>query len=285
MTSPIVVRVVAWSVVLGVVGLYLVNGLTADDPTPPGPWMGELFTLLVVTVIVVPMLASLLGEGLLPSSGGRNSSRFRDAPIGVGTVLSATPTGTVINDQPQLRIDMTVVGQDGMTFESHAKQVVPVTELALVVPGTVLPVRYRPGATERVELVKGGRTPEDVARLEAQIQAAYDEVMIRQGLTTPRRIEISRTGVAARAVVRELHVTGEMRDGRPRLLLDLVVTRPDGTTFEARVDRFVPGNVLPKLQAGNVVDVHYLPGHEDEVVFAIPANPNIAGPGSRRRQP
>lgn len=103
-------------------------------------------------------------------------------------------------------------------------------------------------------------------------QDAMNAAMIRKGFTTPAKLDIARRGVAAQAVVRSLSVPGEIRDGHSRLDLILVVTRPDGSTFETRTEKFLPPAAVSLVQVGRVVGVHYLPENEQEVVLSLPVN-------------
>ena len=96
--------------------------------------------------------------------------------------------------------------------------------------------------------------------------------MIRKGVTTQEKLDIAAKGVAAQAVVQSLSVPGEIRNGNSRLDLGLVVTRPDGSTFVTRVEKFLPPGSVSQVQVGRVVQVRYLPGNESEVVLALPAN-------------
>lgn len=225
-----------------------------------------MIVLLVIAGCVIPIATAVFAfsrADVLGALTGRNSAAFRDALVGVGTVTGVRQTGMTVNDQPQVRIDFSVEGADGRTFASHAKMIVPLTELALLQPGVVLPVRYRPDRTDKVEVDRSGDR--------AAAQAAYNESMIRKGVTTKAKLDIAQRGVAAKAVVQALNVAGEIRDGNSKIALDLTVTRPDGSTFPTRVEKYVPPRGVQYVQIGRVVDVRYLPADERDVVLVIPA--------------
>ncbi|HEY1174822.1 MAG TPA: hypothetical protein VGF17_01595, partial [Phytomonospora sp.] len=143
------------------------------------------------------------------------------------------------------------------------KAVVPVTQLAMLRPGAMLPVRYIPGRTDKVELDRSG--DQGLAR------HAMEQLALRQGTVTEEALHIARTGVPARGVVTGLSVPGEMQDGKPKLIIDVVITRPDGSTFEVRKEPFVPAAAVAKLQIGSVVDVHYLPHDESRSAISVMA--------------
>lgn len=228
------------------------------------PWVGGHMALPIIAITLVPMAFAFTGDSVLSALTGTNSSKFRDGLMGLGTVESISHTGVTLNDQPQIRIDFQVEGADGKTFPSHAKMIVPLAELALLRPGVVLPVRYLPDHTDRVEVDLSGDT--------AAAQEAMNAALIRKGITTPAKLDIARRGITAQAVVRSLSVPGEIRNGHSRLDLVLMITRPDGTTFEARTEKFLPPTSVAQVQVGRIVQVHYLPEHEQEVVIALPVN-------------
>jgi len=249
-------------------GYYLWHGLTYRSDGFGGAelgWFGWQLALPIIAITVVPMVFAYSGEGIVQALTGRNSARFRDGLIGIATVKSVRQTGVTVNDQPQVRLDLSVDGADGPAFDSQAKVIVPLTELALLRPGVVLPVRYLPGRTDRVEV--------DRSNDRAAMQNAWNETMIRRGLTTRGKLDIAARGVAAQAVVRSLSVPGDIRDGYVRVELGLAVTRPDGSAFSTRTEKFVPSGSVDLVQIGRVVQVHYLAGDEQDVVIALPVHP------------
>ncbi|MBV6762242.1 hypothetical protein [Rhodococcus opacus] len=263
-----IVRTAALMFLVGSVGYYLWYGLGDRGRTNYGidalSWVGPQIIWPIVAVSVVVVCFAVTGDSVLAAFTGRNSAAFRDGAVGIGTVRSVHQTGMTLNDQPEVRIDLSVEGDDGKMFESHARMIVPLTELALLRPGVVLPVRYLPGHTDKVEIDRSGDA--------ASAQEALNRSMIRQGVTTPGKLDIAARGIPAQAVVQSLSVPGEIRNGNSKVELRLAVTRPDGTTFTTRVEKFMPPRTVGYVQVGRVVTVHYLPGNEQEVVIALPAN-------------
>ncbi|RJO76855.1 hypothetical protein D5S18_11585 [Nocardia panacis] len=261
------IRWVAVALAVVAIGYYIWHGLTytGDDPFDiGGGWVGPQLALPIVAVTVLPMVFAFTGEGLLQALTGRNSGEFRQAPVGLGTIRSFRQTGLTVNDQPQVRIELSVEGADGETFDAHAKMIVPLTEISLLQPGVVLPVRYRPDHRDRVEI--------DLSGDRAAAQQAMNAAMIGKGFTTPAKLDIAARGVAAQAVVRELAVPGEIRDGHTKVELELAVTRPDGTIFATRVNKFLSPTAIGQVQVGRIVQVRYLPGDEQEVVLVLAVN-------------
>lgn len=228
---------------------------------------GELIGLgiALISIAAVEFTFSVFaGEGLMSALTGRNSKEFRDAAIGIGTIQGVRQTGTYINEQPQVRIDLIVETADGATFPSHAKLVVPLTDLAAVRPGAIVPVRYLPERQDRVEL--------DLSGDSVAAQAVYNQSMIRKGLTTPEMIAVADNGVRAQGVVRNMNVPGDVRHGWPRVVLDVAVTRPDGSMFTTQTTKYMAPNTMGNIQVGRVVDVRYMPGNESVIAFSMPTN-------------
>ncbi|MEU0503675.1 hypothetical protein [Nocardia sp. NPDC005998] len=250
------------------IGYYLWHGLTytSSGPFDDGTlaWVGPQMALPIIAVTIVPLVFAFTGEGIMAAFTGNNSSAFRNGLVGIGTVKSFRQTGLTVNDQPQIRIDFSVEGVDGKIFDSHAKMIVPLTELALLQPGVVLPVRYLPDRTDKVEVDRSGDM--------SAAQHAMNESMIRKGFTTKAKLDIAERGIAAQAVVRSLSVPGEIRNGHSKIELGLVVTRPDGTTFTTGVEKFLPPASVGQVQVGRILRVHYLPENEQEVVIALQIN-------------
>ncbi|MFD3510693.1 hypothetical protein [Nocardia sp. NPDC058666] len=249
------------------VGYYLYYGLTYTPDEYTGAmlgWVGPHMALPIIALTLVPMVFAFTGDGILEAFTGRNSGEFRDAEVGIGTITSYRQTGVSVNDQPQVKIAFRVEGSDGKVFDSHAKMIVPLTELALLQPGVVLPVRYLPGRTDKVEIDRSGDN--------GAAQRAMNESLIRKGITTRGKLDIAERGIAAQAVVRSLDVPGHIRGGYTQIGLGLVVTRPDGTTFETRAEKYLPPTAIASVQVGRIVQVHYLPGDDQEVVIALPVN-------------
>ncbi|MFC3960931.1 hypothetical protein [Nocardia jiangsuensis] len=160
--------------------------------------------------------------------------RARPAPAptpGRATVRAVRHTGVGVRGRPQLRLALAVEA-GGRRFDADTLLVVPLSEMSLLRPGVVLPVHCT------------GR-----------------EVRIDRDRTE--------TGVAAEAVVRWFAVPGEVRAGRPLVLLGLLVIRPDGSAFHTRTEQYLPAAALGEVGVGCAVRVHYLPSAEREVVVSL----------------
>ncbi|MDA1362851.1 hypothetical protein O1R50_24755 [Glycomyces luteolus] len=244
--------------------VYVFTGLTSDSPVAwANGWMAGPILLLAV----LPMLSiSRMADGAIREMRGAVAKGFEGAPIAMGTIVSATRTGLSINDQPQLEILFDVDTMDGQSFRGVAKAIIDITEVASVVPGAILPVRYRPGSTD-------GRVAIAVDAPQQELQAVLDRVRVAKGLVTPRQLQIAEQGVEAKAVVLALSPTGEIQGDRAVMDLKFRVTRADLSTFDLDQRKPIDASAVPQVQPGMVVRVKYLPHDESELVVITALNP------------
>ncbi|RKT88852.1 hypothetical protein SAMN05421805_107185 [Saccharopolyspora antimicrobica] len=252
-----ILKIVKWGVLALSVGLtakWIVSLSTTGEPVGVG------ITGPIMLVIIVPVLFSM-DRSL---SGGVKAERFRGAPIGIGTVVSVRPTGLQVNDQPQLEFELDVDTEDGTTFRASARQIVPVHEAGAVRAGARMPVRYLPESADGKVVLATDVSPRE-------LQAAFNRIRVATGEMTARQLDIAERGVRGRAVVLSAQPTGEIRHDRAVIRIELRVTRADGTAFDVVQEKALAPEFLPKTQPGAVIDVHYLPHDESEIVLAIRA--------------
>ncbi|ONI76098.1 hypothetical protein ALI144C_35975 [Actinosynnema sp. ALI-1.44] len=242
--------------------MYVANGIGGDDEYA---WLTGWMAGPMLLVFAVPTLFSVankLGGGLAALRGAVPRA-FRDAPIGMGTVVAVSRTGLSVNDQPQVDIQLDVDTPNGMSFRGTARQIIDMTELMAVRPGAVLPVRYLPD----------GQVTLAIDAAQDELQAALNRVQMAKGHITPKQLYIAETGIDAKAVVLSMAPTGEIRDGRTIVSLTLRVTRPDRSMFDLTQQKSVPPSAVPHLQPGSAVSVKYLPHDESEVTIVTSLAP------------
>ncbi|MCD0445710.1 hypothetical protein LO763_19055 [Glycomyces sp. A-F 0318] len=245
--------------------MYVLTGLGGDDPFA---WLNGWMVGPIILLFVLPTTASVgrTADGALRQLRGLAPKGFEGAPLAMGTVVSADRTGLSINDQPQLEILLDVDTADGQSFRGVARTIVDLTELAAVVPGAMLPVRYRPGSTDGVVAIAADAP-------QAELQAALDRVRLAKGLVTPRQLQIAEQGTEAKAVVLALTPTGDISGDRAVMDVRLRITRPDLSTFDLDQRRPIDASAIPQLQPGMVVKVRYLPYDESEAVILTALQP------------
>lgn len=248
---------------LGLLGGYLWLGVSAPADAFLSPWQTYMGMAIAGVVLLVTSFVPLMIASALSGLGG--GKEMANAPIAVGTVTDRRRTGLSVNDIPQIAITLDVETPEGHRFTAVAKELLDPAEVGRLEPGTTLAVRYRPDRPGVVALDRGGDP--------AAAQAAFNAVMLRAGLTTPRALEIAAHGIAAQGVITDVRPTGNLVDGNPEMDVEVAVTRPDGGVFHTRTIKRMPARLSTSLQTGRVVTVHYLPGNEDEITLQTPANP------------
>lgn len=244
--------------------MYFVYGLSSDNPMP---WVSGWMAGPIILLTTLPMFSiGRLADGAMRELRGHTARGFEGAPIAMGTIVSAQRTGLSINDQPQLEILFDVDTMDGQSFRGVAKAIIDLTELASVVPGAILPVRYRPGSTDG-KIVIAADAPQH------ELQAVLDRVRVAKGLVSPRQLQIAEQGVEAKAVVLAMAPTGDLQGDRAVMDIKFRVTRADNTTFDLDQRKPIDAGALAQLQPGMVVRVRYLPHDESELVVLTTLNP------------
>ena len=71
-----------------------------------------------------------------------------------GILLNVEQTGLFVNNQPQLKMQVKVQSSSGRNFVSEAKEVVALTDLVTLRAGAIILVRYNPGNTKELTLVR-----------------------------------------------------------------------------------------------------------------------------------
>jgi hypothetical protein len=209
-----------------------------------------------ITAVLALVLIPIVWRAFRPPVA--MTKAFRDAAVGVGTLVEARPTGTEINDQPELQLVFDVETADGRTIRGTTRHVVDLGSLPQFVPGATMPVRHLPDG--RIAL--DGRVSTE--SMEETLYAAR----VKQGKLTEQQVHVARHGTRAKAVVMAMRPTGEVRDGEAVVHVEVQVTRPDGTRFDAVREMPVRPVALPGLQPGSVVDVAYLPADETYVAIS-----------------
>lgn len=238
--------------------MWAITGMTGEDGLD---WLNGWMVGPIILLFVVPTLFSvknMLGDFDFDFDDGEVPEKFRNAPIAMGTVVSADRTGLSINDQPQLDILMDIDTPDGQSFRGMARQIVDLTELAVVAPGATLPVRYIPGSVD-------GKVVLATDASQHEMQAAINRIQLAKGEITPKQLQIAEQGIETRGVVLAMAPTGELRGERAVVDITMRVSRPDGTTFDIRQQKPAHPRMVPHIQPGMVVRAQYIPGDESEV--------------------
>lgn len=246
--------IIRWgALLLGVLGclVYVWTGLTSDESLP---WLNGWMAAPIIAFALVPTVFSM--------TSGPSHAQFRGGALAIGTLVEMRRTGLSINDQPQMDIVFDVETANGSSFRGTARQIIDLTDLAMLTPGTILPVRYLPEKSDGRLGIATDADPNEVQTLLQQVQLA-------KGRMTPKQVLIAQQGMDAQAVVMEMRPTGEVRQGDAVIELLLRVTRPDGSTYDTRFEKTVSSVAIPGVQPGMVLRAKYLPDDEADVSIEV----------------
>lgn len=76
----------------------------------------------------------------------------KEGLVGTAQLIRTETTGTTINNAPVMRLFLAVTGQNGETWEATIRQLVSLSNLYAMVPGTTFPVLYDPRDRSKVIL-------------------------------------------------------------------------------------------------------------------------------------
>lgn len=218
------------------------------------PWyMGLIFSGFAL-IFLPSILGSVLGLGTV-----------KKGEAAVGVITSVKQTGTYINNQPEVRLGLTVTKKGEDNYSAELTTIIPLTSMAQFQPGAIIPLIVSEKNKKHVGIdMKGQVSQED-------LQTLMDERMIKQGVSS-ELIEVSRTGEKAYAKVLEIIPLGHSADNKIKLQLTLSITKPDGETFNVTTQKEMLSSNLPKVQPGNIIHVVYSPKDPSKLVIALQAN-------------
>jgi hypothetical protein len=183
--------------------------------------------------------------------------RIRRPPVcigvGVGTI------GPVDHRHPS-SATVEVETVDGTRFRGRLTASTPETECAISQPGLVVAVRFDPGRPEDLALA------DDIVAA----RAAFDQMLIRKGLTTTDKLEVIRRGTRSHGLVTALRTTGKACEDHVEVEVDLMVSRTDGGQFPAHDTAFIPAVSVPHLRPGSTVHTYYRMDDESAVAICVP---------------
>ncbi len=122
----------------------------AGEPRPPVPARIATALLLLAVVVGAPLVigGAIYGK-VYRSEILAEELREIGAP-GTATITAIGETGTVINREPEVRVDLAVEPEEGGPFQSHATWVFSVTDTQRYREGTRVRVLYDPDDHTRV---------------------------------------------------------------------------------------------------------------------------------------
>jgi hypothetical protein len=186
--------------------------------------------------------------------------KAKNGPLVVGMAIALEPPSWSTDD-----IDVTDVAVyfktiDGQEVTTQKRMIFPKNASPDSTGGLIF-IRYNPENPEQIEASTG----ED----EATLQRVLDAYKVASGLMTQEEIDMTRHGVKATGVVLSAQPTGNIVDGCGEMALRMKVTRPDGGTYEAAINKAVPQDKLPSVQPGSELEVFYMPENEENIAVLL----------------
>ncbi len=224
--------------------------------------MGSVGIIVGASVLVSIVIAvfAMRAAGI----GGPRKKVLAGGKPGRATILGLTPTGTIINEinyvvRLQLRVQMP--GQP--TYDVETKETVPITAMAMLVPGTVVAVRVDQVKPELVFIDwQQGVTPAGVAAAGAAATGALPSTAaVAQALHDPSTMASVPQGSAA-----DLLRTGQPAQGYLKSFSDT------GQTLRM-AGRTAPADVLDDPLFVLTVELHFAAGMapvEGTVIHRVP---------------
>ncbi|QDY82961.1 hypothetical protein FQU75_05890 [Paenibacillus polymyxa] len=245
---------------LSLIGVLLVFGVGFlpflaeylwDDPflIMEAPW----YRPLIYTGFALIFLPGILG---LFFGGGK----IKKGVPGVGIITSVQQTGTYINNQPQVKLELTVTKQGEDKYDTVLTTIIPLTSMAQFQPGTIIPLII----SERNKMKVGLDLKGQVSQMD--LQTLMNEQMVKQGVS-PELLEIAKTGEQAYAKILDVTPLGESGSNKIKLQFTLTVTKSNGETFDVTTQKDVFSSQLSKLQQGSIVEVIYSPQDPSKLVI------------------
>lgn len=182
----------------------------------------------------------------------------------VGFIRSTQQTGLYVNENPQLLFELDALAEDGTIFQASVRKIIPITEIAGMVPGRAIPIHYNSDDRTRA---KWGDHPDEAL---AQERAARYQCRKHPGdLSYEQRMELVKNGVMKKALLKSFRLTRkeEAGDYEAEAAIQLAGEERDGHTFKRTL--YVPDTALEYMIPGRYVDVRVIPGRENLFAFVL----------------
>lgn len=115
-----------------------------------------VFTLVIIAASCVFTLATMAGVGVLiwwiMKRMGPNQTILQNGIPAQATIRQVWQTGTFINENPQVGMQLEVRPPGGAPYIAQVNVVVPLINIPQFQPGTVVPVKISPLDASKVEL-------------------------------------------------------------------------------------------------------------------------------------
>ncbi|MDR0271407.1 hypothetical protein [Paenibacillus sp.] len=245
-------------------GMFLVLGVSFspllanwfwDDPfiVIGSSWFVPALFASIALLILPLILSNVFGLGTV-----------KVGQPAVGLITSIRQTGTVINNKPEVKLELMVTRQDHDKYPAELRMIVPVANLPQFQPGSVIPLLVSEKNPSKIGFdAKGHMNQND-------LQSLFNEQLVKQGLH-PELANIAESGEKGLAKVLDVVPLGTAVSGKVQLQLTLAVTKPNGETFKVTVQKELLAANLARVQQGQIINVIYSPQDPAKLAIALPA--------------
>lgn len=217
------------------------------------PWYRPLIYTGAALIFIPSILGSFLGLRTVKS--GQSA---------VGLIQKVSQTGTYVNSQPQLEIEVMVTRSGSAPYPAAFRAVIPQTALAQFQPGSIIPLLVSDKDPAKVGLDSKGQISQ------ADVQALLNERMVQQGNVSPEMMYIAEHGEKLYAKIIEVVPLGSGKVNKIKLQLTLSVTRSNGEVITINTQKEIFESQLSHLQQGNIISVMYSSKYPSDVALMLP---------------
>jgi hypothetical protein len=223
--------------------------------------------LLIIFICVIAAMALITPRTCTPAdpsaSTGPDATHGAVLAVGVGivrTITAVTPCAGVAGEMGERLITIDVESMPGQKFTGRLRHRVGDPVVSMLRPGIVVLVAFDPVAREQLSLA------DDMVA----VRAAFDQMLIRKGLTTAEHLDLVRRGIKSHGVVTAMRTTGAAREDYREVELHVMVKRPEGGQFPAHETTLIPAPSVEMVGPGSIIETYYRPGDESAIAVCVP---------------
>lgn len=217
-----------------------------------------VFTILISFLIkrsIKKKFQSALGE--FDDFGG-NKSPIKNGIPTLGILKAYEQTGVFINEQPQIRLVLDVLDENGDTFTGEVTEIIPLTDLHQLKAGMPFSVIY-----DQTNPKKMGMNPNPDNEKMQDLFDRYEAQQPGSTMSYAERAELRKRGQTGLALVKNIDLTGKTLDEKVETNIEVEITKPSQEKIRAERTLFLEKDQLKMIHVGQHIDVIYLPGRED----------------------
>ncbi|WP_241774512.1 MULTISPECIES: hypothetical protein [Lysinibacillus] len=239
---------------LGVCFSPLLANWIWDDPfiIIGSSWFVPAIFASIALLILPPILSNVFGVGTV-----------KKGQSAVGLITNIRQTGTVINNKPEVKLELMVIRQGHDKYPAKLRMIVSVANLPQFQPGSVIPLLISVKNPNKIGFdAKGHMNQND-------LQSLFNEQLVKQGLS-PELADIAQTGEKGLAKVMDVVPLGMAASGKVQLQLTLAVTKPNRETFKVTVQKELLVVNFARVQQGQIINVIYSPQDPAKLTIVLP---------------